>query len=275
MSMTLFEPYLRRWNLQPDGTVLVTPASHLLPVRTAEGEAGMLKLADNEEERYGGLVMSWWGGEGAARVLAHEPGVVLMERALSGATLRPLALDGRDDEASRIACAVAARLHAPRAAPRPAGMLDLGDWFRASLAPAAAREGGLLAEGWALVQRLLAEPQGEPVLLHGDLHHDNVLDFGPGRGWLAIDPKRVIGERSYDFANLLCNPELPTSSDPARFQRQSAVIAQAAGLEPARLLQWTCAHACLSAAWFLEDEERDEAEGELAVAALARQALGA
>jgi streptomycin 6-kinase len=53
----------------------------------------------------------------------------------------------------------------------------------------------------------------------------------------------------FDYANLLCNPDLPASTIPARLLRQSRVIAQAAGLERQRLLQWTLAFAGLSAAW--------------------------
>jgi streptomycin 6-kinase len=51
---------------------------------------------------------------------------------------------------------------------------------------------------------LLAEPR-EVGVLHGDLHHGNVLDFGV-RGWLAIDPKGLLGERGFDFANIFTNP---------------------------------------------------------------------
>jgi streptomycin 6-kinase len=40
---------------------------------------------------------------------------------------------------------------------------------------------------------LLAAPR-EITVLHGDIHHDNILHFGE-RGWLAIDPKGLIGER--------------------------------------------------------------------------------
>jgi streptomycin 6-kinase len=40
----------------------------------------------------------------------------------------------------------------------------------------------------------LLTTQREKVVLHGDMHHGNVLNFG-SRGWLAIDPKGLIGER--------------------------------------------------------------------------------
>ncbi|HJE61926.1 MAG TPA: 3'-kinase, partial [Alcaligenes faecalis] len=66
---------------------------------------------------------------------------------------------------------------------------------------------------------------------------------------------------------------LKTSTDPARFARQLAVVIDVTGLERQRLLRWVMAHAALSAAWFLEDGLRTEASKELAVADIARQAL--
>lgn len=69
-------------------------------------------------------------------------------------------------------------------------------------------------------------------------------------------------------------PELETCTDPERFARQLAVVIKVTGLERRRLLKWVMAHAALSAAWFLEDGERARANRQLAVAQLARQALG-
>ena len=83
-------------------------------------------------------------------------------------------------------------------------MIPLSRWFGA-LWPMAERHGSLLAEAAATAKDLLAD-QRDVVVLHGDIHHGNVLDFGP-RGWLAIDPKGLIGERTFDFVNILRNPE--------------------------------------------------------------------
>lgn len=49
------------------------------------------------------------------------------------------------------------------------------------------------------------------MVLHGDVHHGNVLNFG-ARGWLAIDPRGLVGERAFDHANLLCNPDVATAA---------------------------------------------------------------
>lgn len=251
----MFEPYLSRWALVPDGAPTVTPSSRLLPVRY-RGAPAMLKIAVEPEEQRGAALMVWWDGDGAARVLAREDDALLLERATGPDSLAAMAHDGRDDEAGRIVCEVAARLHAARGA-APPELVPLSEWFRA-LWPAAEMHGGILRHAAKTARALLDVPQ-DIVVLHGDLHHGNVLDFGP-RGWLAIDPKGLIGERGFDFANMLRNPHAHLSLvpdrlalAPGRLARQATVLAEAAQLDRTRLLQWTLAFAGLSAAWIVAD----------------------
>ncbi|WP_242107009.1 aminoglycoside phosphotransferase family protein [Luteimonas aquatica] len=267
-----FAPYLDRWELVADGAPIHTHSSDLLPVRRADGTPGMLKLAREAEEKLGGVVMTWWNGRGAARVLAHEAasGALLLERATGTRSLTRMVREGRDDEATRILCAVVGDLHA-RPEPPPAGLLTLREWF-VELAPMAARHGGVLAEAEATARALLDAPR-DPVVLHGDLHHDNVLDFGERRGWLAIDPKRLHGERGFDYANMLCNPEEEFALAPQRVARRVEVVAEAARLDRRRLLQWLLAYAGLSAAWWLGDGADEEASHPLAVAGEASRLL--
>ncbi len=142
-------------------------------------------------------------------------------------------------------------------------------WFR-QLEPAAHAHGGVLVKSAAAARALLAAPR-EDVVLHGDIHHDNILDFGP-RGWLAIDPKGLHGERGYDYANLFCNPDPETAAAPERLVRRAAMVAAAAGIEPRRLLQWVLAYAGLSAAWDIGDGADPALP--LAVAEIAAAELG-
>ena len=224
----------------------------------------MLKIAVEAEERLGAALMIWWNGEGAARVLEHDGDALLMERAIGDASLVEMARNGCDDQSSRILCAAATTLHLPRDCPPPPTILPLSHWFRA-LDPAASRFGGIWELAAATARELLAEPQ-EVVVLHGDIHHGNILDAGP-RGWLAIDPKGLVGERGFDFANIFCNPDLKIAVGPGRLARQASVVAEAASLDRTRLLKWVLAYAGLSAAWTLEDGEWPELA--LAVAELA------
>jgi streptomycin 6-kinase len=194
---------------------------------------------------------------------------LLIERAAGRRSLAAMAQGRRDDEASRILCAVAAKLHAPRDR-RPPRLVPLSRWF-AALTQDGPRHGGILGEAAATACALLAAPR-EPTVLHGDLHHGNVLDFA-ARGWLAIDPKGLIGERAFEFANLLRNPDEAVAMRPGRFARQVQVIARAAHVEPTRLLRWVLALAGLSACWILADGGRPEQD--LAIAALAAAELHA
>lgn len=262
----MFENYLELWRLTADGDPIMTRGSRLLPVRLA-GQPAMLKIATAVEEQGAGLLMQWWDAKGAARVLAHSGPGLLLERAQGSSSLLQMATTGCDDEASRILCRVAAQLHAPRPRSLPT-LVPLERWFR-NLKSAAVTQGGIFNLCEQTASALLTVPE-EPVVLHGDIHHGNVLDFG-GKGWLAIDPKGLFGERGFDHANIFCNPELATVTNPDRFLRQIKVVAAEASLDTQRLLQWVLAYAGLSAAWSLEDGETPDTA--LAVAKMAAKEL--
>ena len=263
---TDFSPWLDRWRLEPDGEPFMTPetGSRLLPVR-ASGRPAMLKLGASDDERRGSALMAWWDGEGAAPVLAHDGTALLMLRAEGRRSLAELARQD-DDAATRIICATVAELHRPRLAPPPE--LPPLDRLFAALERAANRDTRFTMAA-NVSRRLLADPR-EPVVLHADIHHGNILDFGAA-GWLAIDPWGYAGERAYDYANVLKNPDHATRIAPGRLARQARVIAGAACLDLRRLLEWAFAHASLSVAWSIEDG-RDPRPG-LAMMEVARAEL--
>jgi streptomycin 6-kinase len=270
MIPPLFQPWMRRWHLTPDGPAFETPFhSHLMPVRRA-GDPAMLKIALNQEEREGAHLMAWYAGEGAVRILEHDGEALLMERTTGSRSLSQMARSGQDDRASTIICEAVSRLHAPRDRPRPRMLVSLPIWFR-QLEPAAARHGGVLVKSAAAARVLLASSREERVL-HGDIHHANILDGGD-RGWLAIDPKGLFGERAFDYCNTFCNPDIETATARDRLARQAAIVARAAELEPGRLMTWILAYAGLSAAWTIDDG--GDPQLALAVAQIAAAEMGA
>ena len=68
-----------------------------------------------------------------------------------------------------------------------------------------------------------------------------------------------MGERYFDYANILCNPDHELATAPGRLRKQMNVIAEAAHLDPARLNMWVVAWAGLSAAFSLQDGQSPEA----------------
>ena len=259
--------YLARWNLEAAGEPLKTPSAVLLPVQR-DGMPAMLKVAHEIEERRGGRLMAWWQGDGAARVLAEDEGVLLLERATGPRSLTAMAYAGRDedDAATRILCATARRLHGHRGE-RPSSLVPLDIWFEPLLQ--APDQSGLIAEARSIARVLLAEAR-ETTVLHGDLHHGNVLDAGE-RGWVAIDPKGLLGDRAFDYVNLLRNPDEAKALESGRFAHQVEITANAAALDRTRLLQWTLAFTGLSAVWILSDGDTPTLD--LAVAELAFRSL--
>lgn len=251
--LNLLDRYKSIWDLSADGEPFETPSGLLLAVVYASIPC-MLKIARRDKDTRSNRVMTWWNGDGAAPVLKHDEKAILMERATGSNSLTDMAGKGRDDEASRIICKAVAKLHTHRP-PYPPGLVPLDVRFR-SLDIIAQKHGGAFALCHKAAQQLLAGPR-DIVALHGDIHHGNILDFGE-KGWLAIDPKGLLGERGFDYANIFCNPDIATTTAPGRLERQVQVISEAAGLEPVRLLQWIAAWAGLSASWAVEDNTDPE-----------------
>ncbi|WP_431220282.1 aminoglycoside phosphotransferase family protein [Leifsonia xyli] len=265
-------PLRERWGLAADGPAFATEFSVLQPV--SRGERGLfLKRATSAEERVGTDVLAWWEGRGAATVLARYGDAALLERASGVRDLAALSRSGPegDDEATRILCRTMLRLHEAGTPPRPDGLFSLRRWFRDLLdGPHAGADAELFAQAGAVAEDLLADPVGD-VVLHGDLHHGNVLDFRPG-GWRAIDPKPLHGDPGFDVANILCNPDASTALVPGRLERTVAVIAAETSAPERRVLRWALAWGGLSATWSRQSGGDDTAA--LGVARRARERLG-
>jgi streptomycin 6-kinase len=250
----MFDAYLDRWGLVADGEVVTTSRASLLPV-TRSGRRAMLKVAHFHTETVGNAVLAWWEGRGAARVLELDGAAVLLERAQSAGSLLQLYDEGRDTEAAGVIARLAAELHAPRRASPPTGIVPLSTWF-ADLQPAAERLGGVIRASAHAAMALVSTPTDEAIL-HGDLHHENILLFDDG-GWRAIDPKGVRGETTFEYVPHLLDPDDTGPLDVERLERQIDLMVAAAGLDAARVRTWLLAWAGLCAVWWLEDGKSAE-----------------
>jgi streptomycin 6-kinase len=222
------------WALTLDGA-FPQRYRHVEPVRTRDGAAAVLKLgppADREWQRELDA-LEWFA---SVRVLAvdRERGAVLMQRVLPGTRLVDSDLD--DEAATAVAAGVMAALWRPGRGDFP----SVREWGRAL----DGRPAAVFAE--------LCDSMGEEVVLHGDLHHENILRSGDG--WVAIDPKGVIGEREYETGALLRNP-IPVLHDTRTLERRADQLAEALGLDGVRIRAWAWAQAHLAAAWSVEDGE--------------------
>jgi streptomycin 6-kinase len=179
---------------------------------------------------------------------------MLLERLQPGTSLVNMALDGRDEEATDIVADVIEQMAAREI---PDGCKTNTVWARGFdryLTTDDERIPKQLVESAQKVFSDLDASQSRPRLLHGDLHHYNIL-FDLNRGWLAIDPKGVIGELEYEIGAVLRNPcERPELFlSPAIIERRFAQFTHRLSLNYERTLAWAFAQAVLSAIWLVED----------------------
>lgn len=203
-----------------------------------------------------------YDGEGACRLLRADEGryAMLLERLTPGEVLASTAKTD-DDAATRIGAGVMRALWRP--VPAGSSFLPVAEWFRLAFARHRAEYGGagpfpaaLFARAEALARDLTASAP-RTVLLHGDLHHYNILSNTqhPERGaWLAIDPEGVTGDPGYDVGQFLLNPDLGSGAALRRLaNRRLDIFAEELGYERARLAGWAVAENVLSACWSAED----------------------
>lgn len=227
--------------------------------------AAVLKLAlPGQAVRAEADALAGFAGDGATRLLAADAaeGALLLERLVPGT---PLAARADDDDATRIAGALIARLSRP--VPAGALLADAHGWVRI-LDRARAGSWPLPRDQLdraAALFRDLAASAPPPVLLHGDLHHGNIL--ADGAGWRAIDPRGALGDPAFEAVALLRNP--PGHPAVARnAQRRIAILAETTGLDARRIASWGYAAALVAACWAIEDAE-DASPWSMAAEALA------
>lgn len=248
----------RRWNLGD-----IQPVSKLsynyVAFANRKEESIVLKLGVPGKELTSEIAaLQYFDGQGVAQVLDAdiEKGMLLLERLQPGNMLSEME---DDEQATRIAADVMRQLWQP--APKDKDeLIQLKDWFKGFERLRGRFDGktGPLPEKFVeTVESLSAEflkENKDETLLHGDFHHFNVLKSA--RGWLAIDPKGVIGPKGYEVGPLLINPNdrFLNGSDPkAQTERRVAILSERLNMERERIRDWGFCHAVLSTWWSIED----------------------
>ncbi len=250
----------RRWAIAVQPPFADLYWNYVAPATCADGTEAVLKAGIPNSELLAEIdALRVYDGHGIARLLAYdrERGILLLERLRPGT---PLADVADDERATAIAADVMRQLWRP--APAAHSFPTVADWAEGMRRLRCEFDGGSGPFPPNLVERaegLFAElipSSAEPVLLHGDLHHWNIIT-AERRGWLAIDPKGVVGEPAYEVGAFLRN-RLPANLSDARrlLARRVDQLAERLDFDRQRLIGWGLAQAVLSAWWGYEDEGR-------------------
>jgi streptomycin 6-kinase len=226
------------------------------------------------DEWRSGQILDAFGGAGVVRVYEYVDGALLLERLTPGQPLVSLALHGSDDESSSVLADVIGKMSPACEVDTAPTASDVGRGFDRYVASGDAQVPSDLVTTAHRVYAELCRSQRRVRLLHGDLHHYNVL-LDAERGWLAIDPKGVVGEVEYEVGAALRNPiERPALfTDPSIIRKRVDCFTRTLGLDANRVLSWAFSQAVLSAIWAVEDGFRVEMDGWIAFASTVRLML--
>ena len=262
--------YVKEWQLHSPQLLTETKTSILYKVRS-RGNIVVLKLlksAGINDEKNGAMALRYFNGQSAIRLYRCDENAMLIEY-VDGESLSSLVERGDDEKAMEIIAEILNNLHAANPIYESTSFMPLQIRF-SSLFEKAANEhscsDSIYVRAASCAKELLATSEGNTVL-HGDIHHDNIR-FSSLRGWLAMDPKGLIGDRAYDAANIFLNPWHLTAivEDSQRIRTCGKVLARKMDLELSRVLRYAFVHAALSASWELEDG--DDPSHAMAVAGL-------
>jgi streptomycin 6-kinase len=251
--VTEIAEFLALWHLEPEGRPFRT-ATSTVQFATQDGKPCVLKLAHRNSDELTAQALARYAGRGAVMLLAHAGHATLMQRATPGTPLSSLVIAGSDDEATRHLCSMMTALHGQNAPGD--GFRHVEDWGTGFARAAAASLPSSLVGEAARIYGDLCRSQGRRVLLQGDLHHDNILSDAD-KGWLAIDPKGIIGESAFETGAALRNPteDVRYFASPGIIDRRVKIMCPMMGWPRDRVLRWCFAQAVLSAIWSLEDGE--------------------
>jgi streptomycin 6-kinase len=247
-----------KWSLK-----IAPPFSNLsynfvAPCVRADGSQAVLKIAlplDNPEIFHEATFLKALDGRGAVKIFDSDEKrrAILLERSLPGKNLKEVF---RNNEAKAVEVAVSAMPRISRRASDVSDFQSLEDWFENFFRKAA--NTNFPAEYLRKSRRFyeeLSSDSKQKFLLHGDLHHENVLSAGR-EPFLLIDPKGIVGEIGYEIAVFLNNHLWWLNSQPNSREKMNEAVrkfSEAFETEPQDLRRWAFAQMVLSAWWTFEE----------------------
>jgi streptomycin 6-kinase len=250
----IVERVAREWKL-----INLTPVKNLsfnyVMVGNQAARPIVLKLGcDAREIGHEVNALEAYNGNGSVRLLGYsiENNALLLEQMIPGTSLVPL-YPYHDNEALKNTVEVMKQLHAAPI-PRNNELPQLQDIFKELFKPHSELDKYHIHKAQEIALHLFAT-QSKLVLLHGDLHHDNILQSE--RGLLAIDRKGVIGDPSYEVYAFIRNP-YPDIIKPRKLILQRLeLFAEYMSFDIERMRQWVYVRAVLEARWAIDDGHAD------------------
>jgi streptomycin 6-kinase len=241
---------VEEWELQLGDPYEAGAAGYAVRAELPDGGPAVLKLIyPHRESEHEADSLALWDGHGAVKLLERDDGrsAMLLERCEPGTTLAAAGAD----VALEVLIGLLPRLWVEAGEPFHT-LEDEAAWWIEYLPEQWERSGRAVERrlvDFALdALRSLSASQGEQMLLHQDLHGDNVL-ASEREPWLVIDPKPLIGEREFAVAPIVRSAELGQSKRDALYRLDR--LTSDLGLDRERARGWTIGQ---TMAWAFDSE---------------------
>jgi streptomycin 6-kinase len=269
LNLTFGEPFSLSYNF-------------VVPVVLADDTSAVLKIGYPNKDFFNEYrALGEFAGDAMVKVIDfdREAGWILLSHLNPGTGLHSLS---DEDERLKIFASVARRLWRKPSAPHP--FPDVKAWSEGIQRYRARFHDGtgplpekMISKAESLFVQLLSSSK-EQYLLHGDLHHENIL-YSRSSGWTAIDPKGLTGEREYDCIQYTLNHWKQHDEPYELLKYRTSSLSSLLSLSYERLIAYGFCHSVLSACWCVEDVEdmedaRDCYENGTAIAAMYEKLMG-
>lgn len=252
---SVIKEFEKKWSVKV-GPPFPLSYNYVAPATQLDGANVVLKIGFPGDREFQTEVeaLTIFNGDGAVKLLEadREKAVILLERVTPGV---PLSEEVDDEKATRILSSVIKKLHKPLPASHTFTTIDgwikeLSDFHNKPGSTIQPLPLDLVYKARELFTYLI-KSSAPAVLVHGDLHHDNVLSSARA-GWLAIDPKGIAAEPAYEVAAMIRNPHQKlknVNNLEEMLHRRILILSEELGFNSLRIHQWCLAQTVLSAVW--------------------------
>ena len=216
------------------------------------------------------MALRYFKGQGSVACLnAHrEYNALMLESIEPGKSLKSL-WPAHDEQAVMIMAQVITELHT-KVIVGVHHKKTVADWMRiiADMHDMLFfKDHSIRAQQWA---HELLVTQLDCYFLHGDLHHENILQ-GPQNIWKSIDPHGVVGELAYEVGAFIRNPFpeiIQHEENKVIIEKRVRLFSAQLSLDVQRVLKWSYVQSILAACWALQDNQQDACKQWIQVAEL-------
>ena len=254
----IVEEIEKRWSLKTEKPFRNLSYNYVAPCFRDDGGEAVLKIAlplNNPEIFNEAKFLQLANGAGAVKLLESDESrrAILLEKLTPGENLKEVC---RRKEAKAVEIAIPIMLRLVQEPPPNFAFLSLNEWFNDFFGKAANTKFPLEYQKKAReFYEQLSSNSKRKFLLHGDLHHENILSAGR-EAFLAIDPKGIVGDVGYEIAVFLNNHLCWLASEKNLREKLNVAVGRfsaAFDIKPLDLRKWAYAQIALSAWWTFED----------------------